>query len=63
MISSSLGALHTDNIVYRTLADPDAISRMWLLQRPRPTLACQAFVTTVMEMHGTDDERAAHIAG
>jgi DNA-binding transcriptional LysR family regulator len=53
MISSSLGALHTDNIVYRALADPDAISRMWLLQRPRPTLACQAFVTTVMETHGT----------
>jgi DNA-binding transcriptional LysR family regulator len=53
MISTSLGALHTDNIVYRTIADPDAISRMWLLQRARPTLACQAFVTTVMETHST----------
>jgi DNA-binding transcriptional LysR family regulator len=66
MISTSLGALHTDNIVYRTLAEPDAISRMWLLQRARPTLACQAFVTAVMETHElaeTADQRSAGITG
>ena len=51
MISTSLGALHTDNIVYRTIAEPDAISRMWLLQRARPTLPSQAFVTAVIETH------------
>jgi DNA-binding transcriptional LysR family regulator len=62
MISTSLGALHTDNIVYRQLAEPDAISRMWLLQGARPTLACQAFVAAVMESHdmaGAAGPRAA----
>lgn len=51
MVSASLGALHADNVVYRTLAEPDAISRMWLLQRDRPTIACQAFVTAVIDSH------------
>jgi DNA-binding transcriptional LysR family regulator len=59
MISASLGALHADNIVYRPLAEPDAISRMWLLQRGNPTVACQAFVAAVTDTHRTADGQLA----
>ena len=63
MISASLGALHADNIVYRPLAEPDAISRMWLLQRGSPTVACQAFVAAVIESHRMADGQLASPGG
>lgn len=63
VISASLGALHTDNIVYRTLAEPDAISRMWLLQKTRPTVAARAFVSAVMESQGVGETADRAVAG
>jgi DNA-binding transcriptional LysR family regulator len=60
LISASLGALHTDNIVYRTLAEPDAFSRMWLLRPARPSIAGRAFVGAVMESQGIGE--TIHVA-
>jgi DNA-binding transcriptional LysR family regulator len=48
-ISTSLGVLHAENVIYRPLLEPDAVSRMWLLQGSTPSVACQAFVAAVVE--------------
>jgi len=47
VVSRSLSALHTDNVVYRPLADPSAQSRMWLIRHHSATTACRNFVAIV----------------
>ncbi|WP_157220068.1 LysR family transcriptional regulator [Flavisphingomonas formosensis] len=47
VVSRSLSALHTDNVVYLPLADPSAISRMWLIRHRAASAACRNFVAIV----------------
>ena len=47
VITRSLGALHPENIVFRTLDDPEALSKLWLLHRRQLMTAAQAFVELI----------------
>jgi len=47
VVSRSLSALHTDNVVYRPLDDPSALSRMWLIRHHSATTACRNFIAIV----------------
>jgi DNA-binding transcriptional LysR family regulator len=47
ILTRSLGALHPENIVFRTLDDPEALSKLWLLYRSRLPTAAQAFVDLI----------------
>jgi DNA-binding transcriptional LysR family regulator len=47
VITRSLGVLHPENIVFRTLDDPEALSKLWLLYRTRLSRAAQAFVDLI----------------
>lgn len=44
VISRSFGALHLDNVVHRPFADPDAISRLWLVRHRTPSPTCELFI-------------------
>jgi DNA-binding transcriptional LysR family regulator len=44
VVSRSLGALHTDNVIYRPLDDPAALSRMWLIRHEAVTVICRNFI-------------------
>jgi DNA-binding transcriptional LysR family regulator len=47
VIGRSLSALHLDNVVYRVLADPDAISRLWIIHHRDPTATARSFTELV----------------
>jgi DNA-binding transcriptional LysR family regulator len=47
VLTRSLGTLHPENIVFRTLDDPEAWSKLWLLYRARRSTAAQAFVDLI----------------
>lgn len=47
IITRSLGVLHPEKIVFRTLDDPEALSKLWLLYRHRLSTAAQAFVDLI----------------
>jgi DNA-binding transcriptional LysR family regulator len=52
VITRSLGVLHPENIVFRTLADPEALSHLWLVHRSRLSTPAQAFVDLIEEATG-----------
>lgn len=43
VITRSLSAVHLDNLAYRPLAEPEAISRLWMAVHEAPSIACQHF--------------------
>ncbi len=47
VITRSLGALHPDNIVFRPLADREALSSLWLIHRALLSTAAARFVDLV----------------
>lgn len=47
VITRSLGVLHPENIVFRTLDDPEALSKLWLVHRCRLSTPSQAFVDLI----------------
>jgi DNA-binding transcriptional LysR family regulator len=51
-ITRSLGVLHPENIVFRTLEDPEALSHLWLIHRARLSTPAQAFVDLIGEATG-----------
>ncbi|MDB5690476.1 MAG: Transcriptional regulator, LysR family [Sphingomonas bacterium] len=48
ILTRSLGVLHPENIVFRTLDDPEALSKLWLLYGNRLSTAAQAFVDLIV---------------
>jgi DNA-binding transcriptional LysR family regulator len=51
VITRSLAALHPDNIVFRQLDDPDAMSSLWMIRRERLSTAAGRFVDLVVAGH------------
>jgi DNA-binding transcriptional LysR family regulator len=49
VITSSLGALHPENVVFRPLDDPDAVSSLWLIHRVKLSTAARRFVDLVAQ--------------
>lgn len=47
VITRSLSMLHPENVVFRTLDDPEAQSKLWLLHRSRLSTPAQAFVDLI----------------
>jgi len=47
IITRSLGVLHPENVVFRPLDDPEALSSLWLIRRPRLSTAAERFVDLI----------------
>jgi DNA-binding transcriptional LysR family regulator len=48
IVTPTLGALHPDNMVFRRLDDPKAISRLWMIRRHGVSKAATHFVELVL---------------
>lgn len=48
VLTRSLSALHLDDVTYRPLDEPNAVSRLWLVQHAQPSPACRRF-TAILE--------------
>ncbi|PTQ13122.1 LysR family transcriptional regulator [Sphingomonas oleivorans] len=57
ILTRSLMALHPENVVYRPLDDPAAVSRLWFIHRNQPCPPCTRFIDIVSAGPGHD---AAH---
>lgn len=48
IVTPTLGALHPDNMIFRRLDDPQAISRLWMIRRHSVSKAATHFVELVL---------------
>jgi DNA-binding transcriptional LysR family regulator len=48
VVTPTLGALHPDNMVFRPLSDPEAISRLWMVRRRDISKAAAQFADLVL---------------
>jgi len=52
VIATSLSALHPDNIAFLPIEQPDAISRLWLVNHAEMSAAAKLFVDAVSPVAG-----------
>lgn len=52
VITSSLAALHPENVVFRPLDDPEALSRLWMIHRTDLVGPSEHFVRLIHESEG-----------
>ena len=57
ILTRSLGALHPERFVSRPLDDPDALSRVWLIERSGLSAAARRFVDLVRRADPAGDRR------
>jgi len=52
VLTGTLSTLHPDKVVFRPLDNPGALSRLWLIHRAAPSIACQRFIGLLRQSPG-----------